>query len=408
MTNRLRELQEKRQKSVAASRAILDQAEKEGRALTTEEQVNWDKAFSEQEELRSSIEREQRQIDLDREMAETRGRTQAESGEGGNAMSKDELEMRGFRGRILNGPGYGGEGAQEFRALQADADTAGGYLVTPQQFVAQLIKDLDNEVLIRKWATVLPLTNADGVGIPTLDTDPDDADWTSEIRTGNEDSAMKFGKRELKPHPLAKRIKISRKLLRNGALPVEQIVRERLAYKFAVSMEKAFLTGTGAGQPLGLFTASSNGISTGRDVSSENGGTAPTFNGLTNAKFSLKAGYLANSKWLFHRDCVKAIAKITDGQGQYIWQPSKKDGEPDTLLGRPLFMSEYAPNTMTSGQYVGLIGDFSHYWIADSLLLDFQILNELYAETNQVGMIGRLESDAMPVQELAFARVKLG
>jgi hypothetical protein len=35
-------------------------------------------------------------------------------------------------------------------------------------------------------------------------------------------------------------------------------------------------------------------------------------------------------------------------------------------------------------------------------------LQELYAETNQIGLIGRLESDAMPVLEEAFVRVKLG
>lgn len=406
MTKRLRELMEKRQKAAAAGRSILDTAAKENRGLTTEEQVNWDKTFDEQDKLRQEIEREQRQIELDREFAGNRAAEEDRNPEK-RTLDKSALEMRGFRGRILNGAGYSGEGAEEFRALQADADTAGGYIRTPQQFIAELIKAIDNEVFIRQWATVLPMTNADGVGIPTLDADPDDADWTSELGTGNEDSAMKFGKRELKPHPLAKRIKISRKLLRASAIPVEQLVRDRLGYKFGVTMEKAYMTGDGVQKPLGLFTASANGISTGRDVSSQNGTTAPTFNGLTNAKYSLKAGYQTRSRWLFHRDCVKEIAKITDGQGQYIWQPSKKDGDPDTLLGRPLYMSEYCPNTLTTGQYVGMIGDFTHYWIVDAMLMDLQMLNELYAETNQVGMIGRLESDAMPVLEEAFARVKL-
>ena len=54
-----------------------------------------------------------------------------------------------------------------------------------------------------------------------------------------------------------------------------------------------------------------------------------------------------------------------------------------------------------------MLADFSHYWIADALTLEFQLLNELYAETNQVGLIGRLESDGMPVLEEAFVRVTL-
>ena len=84
-----------------------------------------------------------------------------------------------------------------------------------------------------------------------------------------------------------------------------------------------------------------------------------------------------------------------------------RDGEPDTILNRPLNMSEYVPNTFTTGLYVGMFGDLSKYWIADALDLQVQRLIELYAETNQDGFIGRMESDGMPVLAEAFARVKL-
>jgi HK97 family phage major capsid protein len=84
-----------------------------------------------------------------------------------------------------------------------------------------------------------------------------------------------------------------------------------------------------------------------------------------------------------------------------------REGEPDTILGRPLMISEYAPNTFTTGLYVGMFGDFSNYWIADLLDMQIQVLTELYAETNQDGFIGRYEGDGMPVLEEAFARVKL-
>jgi HK97 family phage major capsid protein len=77
------------------------------------------------------------------------------------------------------------------------------------------------------------------------------------------------------------------------------------------------------------------------------------------------------------------------------------------LLSRPLMMSEYVPNTFAAGDYVGMFADFSHYWIADSLALQFQRLNELYALTNQVGFIGRMESDGMPVLSEAFSRIVL-
>ena len=104
---------------------------------------------------------------------------------------------------------------------------------------------------------------------------------------------------------------------------------------------------------------------------------------------------------------MKQIAKLTDAEGQFIWRESMRDGEPDRLLGRPSRMSEFAPNTLAANQYVGLLGDFSHYWIIDSLIMQIQRLTELYAETGQIGFIGRYEGDGQPVLPEAFARIKL-
>jgi HK97 family phage major capsid protein len=262
-------------------------------------------------------------------------------------------------------------------------------------------------VFIRGKATKFRLDSAASMGAPSLDADPADADWTSELATGNEDSTMAFGKRELHPRPLAKRIKVSNKLLMLSA-GIEALVRDRLGYKFGVTQEKAYMTGTGANQPLGVFTASNLGIPTTRDVSTGNAATSPTFDGLISAKYALKGNYWNKAEWIFHRDVLALVAKLKDGEGQYIWRQSVVEGEPDRLLNAPVNMSEYSPNTMTTGLYVGIIGDFSNYWIADAIDMQVQRLVELYAETNQVGFIGRLETDGMPVLAEAFVRVKLG
>ncbi len=295
----------------------------------------------------------------------------------------------------------------EVRALQADSDVAGGFTVAPQQWVNQLIKNIDDQVFIRQRATKYRLTSAASLGVPTLAANPADADWTTELAIGNEDSTMSFGKRELNPHPLAKLEKVSNKLLAMSAMGIDALVRERLAYKFAVTQEKNFLTGSGSNQPLGLFTASANGITTARDVSTGNTTTSITFDGLIEAKFSLKGAYWNRADWLFHRDALKMITKLKNGEGDYIYRESVRDGEPDRLLGRPVMMSEYAPNTFTTGLYVGMLGDYSQYWIADALDFQVQVLKELFAATNQVGYIGRMETDGMPVLNEAFARVKL-
>ena len=287
----------------------------------------------------------------------------------------------------------------EQRALSQGSAVDGGFLVPAEQFVANLLKKVDDIARIRTLATVYKLNKAVSLGVPSLETDPSDADWTSEVGTGSEDTLMAFGKRALTPAALAKRVKISDTLLRNSPLPVENIVLDRLGYKFGITQEKGFLTGNGASQALGVFTASANGISTARDVSEDNTGTAITADGLQSAKFALKEQYMLSpsTAWMFHRDAVKRIAKLKDLEGRYLWEQAIKAGQPDTLLGFPVYMSEYAPNTFTTGLYVGILGDFSYYWIAESLEFRVQRLNELYAEKNQVGFIGRLEVDGRPL-----------
>lgn len=409
MSDRIKALQEERAKLVADARALLDTAAKESRDLSNEETAKYDEVFAAAEKKAEAIEREQRQRELDRATASVHADSEERAKEQQSAKSPEELRMAGFERFLRHGVKglASGEGAAEFRAHQDDNDIEGGFLRTPEQFVAELLKKVDDEVFVRQYARTFPLTSAASLGVPTLDTDPNDADWTVELGTGNEDNAMRFGKRELKPHPLAKRIKVSNKLFRTSALPIQSFIMERLAYKFGVTTEKAYLTGNGQNQPLGIYTASADGISTGRDVSTGNTATAITFDGLIEAKHFQKAQYWNRSRWLFHRDAIKMLAKIKDGEGQYVWSPSVTEDVGDRLLGLPVDKSEYNPNTFTTGLYVGALCDWSHYWIADAMNLEMQRLDELYAETNQTGFIGRLETDGMPVLEEAFVRVKL-
>lgn len=415
MSDRLKALREERSVLVTQMRAITDKADAEKRDLTAEEAIEHGKIYDQIAGKRAMIDVEERKLQLAREDAddaaraeEARQRAARERGE--TADDGEDPEIRAARIKAFRSFLMGGSrslSSDEIRALSVTPDTSGGFTLAPQEFVAELVKALDNQTFIRPMATIYPVTNSNGLGAPSLDNDPADADWTTELATGSEDSTMSFGKRELKPHPMAKRLKVSKQLLRTSGLPIDAIIRARLAYKLGITQEKAYLTGTGNQQPLGLFTASNDGISTGRDVSTGNTTTSIQFDGLQEAKWSLKVGYWNKASWLFHRDAGKQVSKLKDGDGQYIWRESVRAGEPDTLLGRPYMISEYAPNTFTTGLYVGLLGDFSNYWICDLLDVQIQVLTELYAETNQNGYIARYEGDGMPVLEEAFARVKL-
>lgn len=430
LREKAREKLQERAKLINDNRALLDAVESEKREMTGEEKEQRERRWSDIQSLRDQADEFARQAEAEDGIANQP--EPIKPGTEGRDLSP-RIEKRGFEVGHIRGerqyrmdPSAVTESAEyraafnanmivpqdrteaERRALQMDSDVAGGYTVAPQQFVADLIQSVDNMLFFRGLATVNQVMGAHSIGRPSLDNDPADSDWTSELGTGSEDSTMSFGKRELSPHPLAKRIKMSRKLLRHSPVGPEALVRDRLAFKMAVTQEKAFLSGTGVQQPLGIFTASDSGISTGRDVATDNTSTAVTFDGLKNAKWTLKSQYWPRSQWIAHRDFGKQVDKIKDGEGRYIWQESVVVGQPDRLLGFPINFSEYAPNTFTSGLYVATLGDYSNYWIAESLAFEVQRLNELYAATNQVGFITRAELDGMPILEEAFVRVKLG
>ena len=393
----IREMMEKRATLVAEARKLLDLAEGEKRELTAEERAQYDKTFDEARALGDKIQREQELREEERRLAEA-GRLEPE----GKKENPEERKLQAFRNFLVNG------NAAEYRALANDSDASGGYLHAAEQFVARLIKGLDNQVFVRKYATILPVTGSDTLGVPTLTADPADPTWTTEIAGPSEDATMAFGRRSLQPEQLSKLIKISMKLLRTSALPIENLVADRLAYKFAVAQENAFLNGNGEGQPLGIFTASNDGIPTTRDVSTGNSDTALTADGLINAKFALKAQYRNGCRWIFHRDAVKMLSKLKDGEGQYLWRPGMLMNEPDMLLGHPVDESEYVPNTFTTTLYVGALCNWSNYWIAELQGVELQRLVELYAGTSQIGFIGRMYADGAPVLAESFVRVKLG
>jgi HK97 family phage major capsid protein len=392
------ELRQKRANLIRQAREVVELAEKEGRGMVAEETQKYDAIMTEVTSLGETIARGEQMAAMEANLQQPIG--DAEKPEAGAARDDGKLKEATKRwlqtGKIM----------PELRALQADADAAGGYTVMPELFVNRLIKAIDDLVFVRQYADVQRVTTAASLGQPYLAADPADPTWTSEILVGSEDSTMTFGKRELTPHPLAQYIKVSRKLLRM-APDTEGLVINRLGYKFATVEENAFLNGTGVNSPLGVFTASDDGISTGRDVSTGNTTTSIQTDGLKEAKYTLKAGYWPNARWILHRSAVKQIAKLQDSEGRYLWSDSIVNGEPDRLLGFPVHMSEYAPSTFTTGLYVGILGDFKYYHIVDALDMSIQRLDELYAATNQIGFIGRLESDGMPVLETAFVRVKL-
>ena len=286
-------------------------------------------------------------------------------------------------------------------------NTQGGYLVAPVEISKDIVQQIDNLVFVRKMARIYTVTNTQAIGVRQMTTRVDDADWTTEIAAVTADTSLAFGRRDLTPNILTKLVRESIKIFESG-VDVDEVVNEELAYKNGVTQEKGFLVGTGSGQPLGVFTASANGVPTSQDYTSS---TTADFiaDDLIGMKYNLKQPYLADKKtccWVMGRPIVKEVRTFKDSYGQYLWRPGLAGSDPDTILDIPLNISEYAPTTKTTGSYIAVLGNFRYYAIADLRDWYIQRLVEKYADTNEIGFISRSFCDGSPVLGEAFTRLK--
>lgn len=286
------------------------------------------------------------------------------------------------------------------KGLSVGTDVAGGFLVAPEVMLNDIIQALEDAVIMRKLGRVLPpLTNATSISAPTA-SDLSDASWTQELATATADTATPFGKRALRPHPLAKLVKVSDTLVRLSGIDVERWVGDEIINRFAAAEENGFMTGTGNNQPEGVFVSS---LPT--DVTAASA-TEIVYNDLSNVAFAIKAQYRPGASWIIHRTILKEISQIKDGEDRPIFGMIPGAGQPLDLLGFPVNVSEYSPSSSATGLYVAALGNWNRaYWIVDSLNFRIQRLVELYAATNEIGFIARKETDGMVVDGNGIARL---
>lgn len=331
----------------------------------------------------------------------------------GVAVNKDIgnfiREGNDYRGKDLSVTGWT---TLEKNTMSLGTPSTGGEMAMPMQWAQEFLKNVDNEVFIRRLATVIPLTEAVSLGAVGMATDVSDDDWCGEQDTIQFTTPALNG-RVLQPHIHKKGLKISRFLLKK-APQAGPFAQSRLAYKHGVTQEKAFLTGTGVSQPLGILTPSVMGISTSRDLTSTSALVVSAAD-LFRMYGNLKPAYWNKAQWLLHRDFLFDLRTMKDPNDNYMWQPFENpgkqltEGNPGSIIGRPYNVSEYCTaktnNAWVAGDYAITFGDFSKYWIADSLQFELQMIYEKYADTAEIAMFSYGWVDGQPVLEEAFTRM---
>ena len=372
--NKILALREKRANLWNEAKAFLDSHRGEDGMISAEDTATYEKMEADVVALGKEIERLERQAAIDRELDQptasplvsrptvTTDRKQGRASNEYRDAFWGMIRNRAVAPNVMN-------------ALQIGTDTEGGFLV-PDEYERTLVQGLEEENVLRSLCTVIQTSSGDRK-IPIV-ASHGTASWVDEEGAIPE-SDDAFGQISIGAHKVATMIKVSDELLQDSVFNIESYIAAEFARRIGAAEEEAFITGDGSGKPTGLLHAT-NGAGTGVTTA----GNAITADEIIDLVHSIKSVYRKKSLFLMNDSTIKAIRKLKDGNGQYLWQPGLKEGQPDTLLNYRLVTSPFMPE-VGAGKKPILFGDFKSYWIADRQGRSFQRLNELYAVTGQVG-----------------------
>ena len=376
--NQILSLREKRAKAWDAAKAFLDTKRGSDGMLTAEDAATYDKMEADVVALGKEVERLERQAVLDGELAKPTsapltGKPGASTDKGKTGRATDEYKSAFWQ--VMRNKSVSHD---VYNALKIGEDDHGGFLA-PDEFQRTLIEALQEQNIFRGLAKVITTSSGDRK-IPVV-ASKGSASWIDE-EAAYPESDDTFGQVSIGAYKLATMIKVSEELLNDSVFDVPSYIAREFARRIGAAEEEAFFTGNGSGKPLGILAAT-GGAETGVTAASA---TAITMDEVMDLFYSLRAPYRRGAVFLMNDSTVKALRKLKNGQGDYIWQASVTAGTPDTILNRPVYTSAFMP-AIAAGAKSILFGDLGYYWVADREGRSFKRLNELFAATGQVGFL---------------------
>ena len=370
----INELREKRNNAWNAAKAFLDSHRTEKGTLTAEDDATYTRMEQNIADLGKEIARLERQEALEAELSKpvnmpltskpsTVTQPDMKTGRASDAYKAGMLTaLRSNFKQISN-------------VLQEGVDADGGYLV-PDEYDHRLVDVLTEENIMRKLGHKIITSGEHKINIAA--TKPAAA-WIEE------GGALSFGDATfdqilLDAHKLHVAIKVTEELLYDNAFNLESYIIDMFGKALANAEEDAFLNGSGAGQPLGLFAATGGGTAA---IST----ASLTADDVIKLVYALKRPYRKNAKFIMNDQTIASIRQLKDNNGAYMWQPSLVAGEPDKLLGYDVYTSPFCP----AGKIA--FGDYSYYNIGDRGTRSFKQLTELFAGNGMIGYVAKERVD---------------
>ena len=379
----IQELREKRSKAWDTARDFLDSKRNESGLLSEEDSKTYDAMEQQIVAYGKEIQRLERQAQIEAEMNKpTSTPIQNKPNASTHSDTKTGIASDAYRTAFWNS--IRNRNFYDVRNdLQVGTDAEGGYLV-PDEFERKLVEALEEESIFRQMATVIKTSNGDRK-IPIV-TSKGEAVWMDEEQQYSL-SDDTFGQASLSAYKLGTAIKISEELLNDSVFDLPSYIAKEFARRIGAKEEEAFFVGDGKGKPTGIFNATG-----GAEDGTSTTGASITFDDVMELFYSLRSPYRKKAVWVLNDSTVKALRKLKDNTGNYIWSPSVQAGVPDTILNRPYKTSSYVPE-IKAGNKCMAFGDFSYYWVADRQGRSFKRLNELFAMTGQVGFLASQRLD---------------
>lgn len=165
---------------------------------------------------------------------------------------------------------------------------------------------------------------------------------------------------------------VTQKALDDLFFNVEGELSQDISESFAVLEGKAFLSGTGTNQPVGLLTAktsaeadSARAFGTVQHIAT---GVADNFPAkdpadiLIDLIYSMKAGYRTGAQFMVNSMTLATMRKWKDGDGNYIWQPAMQNGQPGSIFGYGYVTNEDMPSA-GAGAIPVVFGNFQQAYV---------------------------------------------
>ena len=282
-----------------------------------------------------------------------------------------------------------GDYLQEYRGpLDTGTANAGAEWIPAEDFRAELIRFMIAFGPIRGVVRTITTSSGEPMRMPSGD-DTGNAAAIKAEKAASDFADPVTDDRTWGAYKYNSGVKWSWEMAQDSPLNLQSILAEYLGERMGRAQSAHFTTGTGTGQPEGITVgASDSGATWSLGTPAGNGDS------LIEAQVSLDPAYEASGSvgWMFNKTTLGEIRKLKDGENRYHWQPGLRAGEPDLLLGDMYVVNQDMPAPSGTNRAI-LYGDMSSYIIRDAGAMRLRVLNELYAETDEIGMIAWYRSD---------------